>query len=96
MADFVRGLRLAGETPSLETPVLVNIGNDAENPISTLASMLFDIMDFPPRVEGSPAPPGSTDRRCPDLARAKELLDYQPAIPLKAGLQETVDWYTAS
>ena len=35
-------------------------------------------------------------RRRPDISRAKDLLDWEPAVPLAEGLQQTVDWFAGS
>ncbi len=32
-------------------------------------------------------------QRKPDISRAKELLGWEPEIPLKMGLQPTVAWF---
>ena len=37
--------------------------------------------------------PGSCDRRCPDITKAKNLLGYGPKVPWKEGIRKTVSWY---
>ena len=32
-------------------------------------------------------------QRCPDITRARHLLDWQPKVPLDEGLAETVDYF---
>ena len=34
-------------------------------------------------------------RRCPDLTRARALLDYEPVVGLDEGLARTIAWYGA-
>ena len=41
----------------------------------------------------APTYPGSVRRRCPDIAKAKRLLGYNPQIDWKVGLKSTVEWY---
>jgi nucleoside-diphosphate-sugar epimerase len=41
-----------------------------------------------------PAPPGGTNRRCPDIGKLSGL-GYAPAVPVAIGLPPTVDWYWA-
>jgi len=43
--------------------------------------------ELPPSRAGDPA------RRCPDIARARELLGWAPKVQLKAGLQKTIPYF---
>ena len=73
---------------------VVNIGNDAEETvIGDLLQIVLDCARFAPRVQAEPAPAGSVDRRCPDLARLRALTGFQPKIALAAGVRGTFDWY---
>lgn len=40
-----------------------------------------------PAVEDDP------QRRKPDIARAKKFLNWEPRVPLKIGLQKTIDYF---
>jgi UDP-glucose 4-epimerase/UDP-glucuronate decarboxylase len=73
---------------------VVNIGNDREETlIGDLLQIVLDHARFAPRVQHEPAPPGSVDRRCPDLERLRALTGFQPKIDLAAGVRGTFDWY---
>ncbi|MEX0825731.1 MAG: NAD-dependent epimerase/dehydratase family protein [Acidimicrobiia bacterium] len=75
-------------------PVVVNIGNgDEEISAADLARRLFVVAGWSASVEVHPAPPGSPDRRCPDIGLAAELTGLRPAWPLDKGLEETFAWY---
>lgn len=75
---------------------IVNIGNDAEETtVEHLLERILRIADFSPTRERLPAPPGSVDRRCPDLGKLRALTGLVPKVPLHAGLQETFAWYRA-
>ena len=37
--------------------------------------------------------PGSTSRRCPDISKSKEILNYTPKVSLVDGLENTINWY---
>ncbi len=76
---------------------VVNIGNDQEEiSASALADLLFDISGYRPALSLQPAPPGSPERRIPDLTAARRLLAYEPQVPLADGLRRTLSWYTAA
>jgi len=73
---------------------VVNIGNDTEETrIGDLARLVLDTAAFAPTIEPVPAPPGSVDRRCPDLTRLRALTGFQPKVGLAAGVRDTFDWY---
>jgi UDP-glucuronate decarboxylase len=42
-----------------------------------------------------PLPKDDPQRRRPDIARAKELLGWEPKIPLSEGLQQTADYFAS-
>jgi UDP-glucuronate decarboxylase len=33
-------------------------------------------------------------QRCPDIAKARELLAWQPAVPLEVGLAKTIEYFS--
>ena len=40
-----------------------------------------------------PIPNDDPKQRCPDITRARELLNWSPAVSLQEGLQRTVSWF---
>jgi UDP-glucose 4-epimerase/UDP-glucuronate decarboxylase len=75
---------------------IVNIGDDTEETvIEDLAGLVLRRAGYRPAIERVPAPAGSPDRRCPDLARLRALTGFAPKVPLETGLAETYDWYRA-
>jgi UDP-glucuronate decarboxylase len=91
--DAVRATRQFMEVAA-DGAVVANIGNDREEvEVGTVMQKLFALADYFPRVELRPAPPGSPDRRCPDINRLRQLTGFQPCIALDEGLQRTYTWY---
>ncbi|TCO60547.1 NAD-dependent epimerase/dehydratase family protein [Actinocrispum wychmicini] len=73
---------------------IVHIGNDlAETNIGDLAALVLDIAGHTPVLDEVPAPPGSVKRRCPDLAKLRELTGFEPAVSLSDGVRQTFTWY---
>lgn len=75
-----------------------NIGNDEkEISMGELAGMVADIVgDVSIKYQKSSESNYLTDnpqRRCPDLSKARRLLDYKPSVSLKEGLQRLKLWY---
>jgi UDP-glucose 4-epimerase/UDP-glucuronate decarboxylase len=76
-------------------PIVVNIGNDTEEIRAIdLAERLFDLAGRHPEVLMVDPPPGSPERRRPELTRLRRLVDFRPDVSLDAGLKATFDWYT--
>jgi UDP-glucose 4-epimerase/UDP-glucuronate decarboxylase len=73
---------------------LVNVGNDNEEiEIGSLVRLLFEITGYDAEIDEHPAPPGSVDRRCPDLSRLREIIGDRPLTSLRDGLAATAAWY---
>ena len=72
---------------------VVNVGNDYEIRISSLADMLFKLINLTPKVIEKGAPRGSVERRRPDLELIKNMGDYVCNYSLEKGLNKTIKWY---
>ncbi|MDQ3120017.1 MAG: NAD-dependent epimerase/dehydratase family protein [Verrucomicrobiota bacterium] len=76
-----------------------NVGTETpEISMKDLAQLVIDISGKPLRVEyqTSEDPAYLTDnpvRRCPDISKARRLLEYEPKVPLEAGLRRTYEYY---
>jgi nucleoside-diphosphate-sugar epimerase len=92
VSDLVEGIVRALRTPGTKGEV-INLGNATETTIRQFGEAVCTLMGVPLRVEGRPLPPDDPARRCPDLAKAKRLLDWGPVVPLEAGLQATSDYF---
>jgi UDP-glucuronate decarboxylase len=88
--DLVDGLvRLMNS--QVTTPV--NLGNPGEFAILELAEKVIKFTGSSSRIEYHPLPMDDPKQRRPDITRARELLEWQPTIPLDAGLARTVDYF---
>jgi UDP-glucuronate decarboxylase len=76
--------------------VPVNIGNPGEFTINELASMVLEMLPTTSRIVHYPLPQDDPSRRRPDIARARELLAWEPKVPLAEGLRVTADWFIAN
>ena len=41
----------------------------------------------------APLPEDDPRQRCPDISKAKEVLDWEPTVPLDEGLGRTIDYF---
>lgn len=69
----------------------VNLGNPDEYTILELAETIQAMVNPDAQVKFEPLPQDDPKRRKPDISRAKQHLDWEPSIPLKTGLQKTID-----
>lgn len=95
VTDLVRGLMALMDVP-VNPQAPVNIGNPGEFTINKLAAMVLAMVPTNSQVVHRPLPQDDPTRRRPDISRARELLGWQPKIPLSEGLQRTADWFSAS
>lgn len=70
-----------------------HIGTQEEITIEALIKHVGKVMDYSGSYENAPTYPGSVSRRCPDIAKAKMELNYNPKIGWEAGVKETIEWY---
>jgi UDP-glucuronate decarboxylase len=76
-------------------PVL-NIGNPGEFTILELArKVLREIPGSGSRIVHQSLPCDDPRQRRPDISFARELLGWEPRIPLDEGLKQTVAWFRA-
>jgi UDP-glucose 4-epimerase/UDP-glucuronate decarboxylase len=77
-------------------PLIANIGNDREEiRIDRVAERVLRLAGYQPEVSLFDPPPGSPDRRLPDLRTLRRLTGYEPEVGLDEGLRRTFDWYAA-
>jgi UDP-glucuronate decarboxylase len=87
--DLIEGLVRLMRTAD-ETTGPVNLGNTEEVPIRELAEMVIRLTGSRSKIAYQPLPTDDPLQRCPDLSRARQLLDYAPKVPLAEGLQRTI------
>ena len=71
----------------------INIGNDTEISVNTLAKNFMEIVGKTIPIEYCPFVENEPQIRRPDLTKAKKLLNYQYTVDLKEGLKETITYF---
>ena len=71
----------------------VNIGNPGEFTILELAQLILELTGSSSKLVYSPLPADDPMQRKPDIALAKEHLGWEPTVPLREGLAETIEWF---
>jgi UDP-glucuronate decarboxylase len=92
--DLVEGFLKMMAAPDSATGPL-NLGNPVEISVAELARLVIELTGSRSKLTRRPLPVDDPIQRCPDIAAAKALLDWQPKTPLRAGLQRTIDYFDA-
>ena len=96
--DLVRGLLLLMESDDLLCAVPVNLGNPQEYSIKVWAEIVGAMVvagtiKEPVPITHIEASADDPKQRKPDIARAKELLGWEPVVPVLDGVQKTIDYF---
>ncbi len=90
--DLVDGLiRLMGTGPDFIGPI--NIGNPHEIPVRELAERVIDLTNSSSKIVHRPLPQDDPMQRCPDTTLAKQVLGWEPKVPLEDGLRRTITYF---
>lgn len=74
-------------------PEPVNIGTGDEISIHSLVYEIADMMGYKGCFSFDLTKPNGQPRRCLDVTRAKEKLDFTAKTDIVKGLEKTIDWY---
>ena len=90
--DLVEGfLRLMATADEITGPI--NLGNPVETPVITLAEKIIELIGSQSKIESRPLPVDDPVQRCPDISRARNLLGWEPRVPLATGLERTIAYF---
>ena len=71
----------------------VNIGNPNEITINELAKLVLELTKSKSQIIFKSLPLDDPKKRNPDITRAKKCLNWEPVIPLKLGLEKTIEYF---
>ncbi|HEX9775523.1 MAG TPA: UDP-glucuronic acid decarboxylase family protein [Actinomycetota bacterium] len=71
----------------------VNLGNPTEMTVLRLAEIIRELCGSDSEIAFGPRPEDDPNVRCPDIARARALLGWEPAVAPDVGLARTVEWF---
>jgi UDP-glucose 4-epimerase len=93
VSDTAHGILLAGEHP-LAVGETINVGSGSDVTINDLARLVATVAGNPDAVVEHDRPrPGDVNRLVADVARARELLGFEPRVSMSEGLQRLLQWY---
>ncbi len=90
--DMVEGLiRLMATDDYVTGPI--NLGNPSEVKVRVLAEWVISLTGHNSQYVTGALPTDDPVRRCPDITRARGLLDWEPKVELADGLARTIDYF---
>ena len=89
--DLVEGLVSAMRAVDFTGPV--NLGNPGEFTILELADLVLEMTGSDSGIVHLPEVAHDPKRRKADVDFAKATLGWEPTIPLRSGLRQTIDWF---
>ncbi|MBY0562928.1 MAG: SDR family oxidoreductase [Hyphomonadaceae bacterium] len=85
---FIAYMDKAGDLPGP-----INMGNPNEFTIRQLAEHVIDLTGAKSKLVFQPLPSDDPKQRQPDIAKARELLGWEPKIALREGLTRTIGYF---
>lgn len=76
-----------------DVTVPVNLGNPNEMPIVALASLITLLCNSTSATVHEQLPEDDPRQRCPDISRAKALLNWEPKVSLLDGITKTIEYF---
>jgi nucleoside-diphosphate-sugar epimerase len=95
VANVVDGVLRACEAPGIGGEV-INVATGSRISINDLFRAVRDLVGARVEPVYAPARPGDVRDSQADIARARQLLGYEPTVGFEEGLRKTVDWYRTS
>jgi len=92
VTDLVEGIEKLMDKVDIKGEI-VNLGNPSEYTISELAHKITQMIDTSSQIVFEDKPADDPDRRKPDITKAKQLLNWEPKVPLEEGLQKTIEYF---
>ncbi|HEY2446428.1 MAG TPA: UDP-glucuronic acid decarboxylase family protein [Rhizomicrobium sp.] len=90
--DLIEGCMKFMATPA-DAIGPINLGNPDEFTIIDLAKSVVDLTGSASKIVHKALPHDDPRQRQPDIAEAKKLLGWKPAVPLAEGLKRTISYF---
>ena len=90
--DLIEGFLRFMDTPAGVTGP-INLGNPGEFTMLELAEKVVRLTGSDSKIVHKPLPQDDPKQRRPDIAKARTLMDWEPAVPLDEGLARTIAYF---
>jgi dTDP-glucose 4,6-dehydratase len=90
VTDLIEGILLLSRSCE---HLPVNLGNPCEFTILECAQAVLEVTGSKSKLCFKPLPEDDPERRCPDIAKARALLGWEPRISLNEGLASSLNFF---
>ena len=71
----------------------MNIGTEFEVTMKELADLIIELTNSKSKIVYLPLPQDDPRQRKPDLNLAKHLINWQPSVSVRDGMQATIEYF---
>jgi len=90
--DLIEGfVRMMNSDKGVTGPI--NLGNPCEFTIKELAEKVLEMTGSASKIIYKELPSDDPTRRRPNITKAKDILNWEPNIPLEEGLKSTIEYF---
>jgi UDP-glucuronate decarboxylase len=90
--DLIEGMvKFMNTEPTVTGPM--NVGNPNEFTMIELAQTIIQLTGSSSKISFKPLPQDDPKQRRPDISLAKNIINWEPKIELKEGLEKTIDYF---
>lgn len=90
--DLIKGL-IGLMNTSDEVTGPINLGNHVEFTILELAEKVTELTKSKSEIRFEPLPEDDPQQRQPDISLARQIIGWEPEVPLEEGLKRTIDYF---
>lgn len=90
ISDLIDGIELLMES-DYHGPI--NLGNPEEMTVLDMAKKIIELTGSSSKIAFKPLPQDDPKVRRPDITKAKEILGWEPKVPVEEGLRRTIEWF---
>jgi UDP-glucuronate decarboxylase len=90
--DNIEGMIRVMDRPDYDGPI--NIGNPGEFTMIELANKVLELTGGKSELVYKDLPKDDPTQRRPDITKARELLNWEPKVPLEEGLKKTINYFS--
>jgi UDP-glucuronate 4-epimerase len=96
VADIVDGIEAALDWTVTAEPgsfELINLGESQTTSLARLVELIATELGVEPKIKRLPVQPGDVQRTFADVAKAREVLGYNPSTSMEDGIRRFVEWF---
>ena len=72
---------------------IFNLGNSETIQLRDLIDLIGEKMGVRPKIDQKPEQPGDVPITYADIAKSKNMLDYQPQVSIEKGIEKFIRWF---